>query len=63
MPFQSMFIMNDVFHWVCGKGDVVGDVFVGDIPGCFCGGAEKRGAPSHLEGIGDDEFDVVAWVK
>ena len=50
---------------MCWKGDVVGDVFVGNIPGCFGGGAEERGAfaPSHLEGVGYDEFDIVAQVN
>ena len=53
-------IHHDVFHGVLREGDVVGDVFVGDVPGGFGGCAEKWRAlpPSHLEGVGDDEFDV-----
>ena len=57
-------IHHNVFHGVLREGGVVGDVFVGDVPGCFGGCAEKwRAFPlSHLEGVGDDEFDVVARV-
>ena len=47
------------------SGDIIGDVFVGDILGCFGGGAEEWRAfsPSHLEGARYDEFDIVARVN
>ena len=43
-------IHHDVFHGVLREGDVVGDVFVGDVPGGFGSCAEKWRAfpPSHL---------------